>query len=138
MRLLGITTCQVSVGPVTTTENIYIAKGVQRLYLSLKACKALCLVHHIFLHPPAPTSVSAVEPSDTPQNPLCPESPPHEFVEENLDRIERWFLEHFRRTVFANGRMPLPEMSGPPHHIHLRPHAVHVPATVALPFFDKV
>ncbi|KAG0723963.1 hypothetical protein GWK47_041628 [Chionoecetes opilio] len=34
---------------------------------------------------------------------------------------EIWFLEHFGRTVFAMGRTPLPEMSGPPHHVHLRP-----------------
>ena len=142
MRLLGIITCQVSVGTVSTTERIYIAEGVQQLYLSLKACKAFRLVHHTFPHPLAPTSVCAVEPSDTPQVPLRPESPPYKLVEENIDRLEKWFLEHFRRTVFAMGRTPLPKMSGPPHHIHLRPdtrpHAIHVLATVLLHFFTKV
>ncbi|KAG0694038.1 hypothetical protein GWK47_027307 [Chionoecetes opilio] len=42
-------------GTVSTTECIYIAEGVQQLYLSLKACKALRLVHHTFprpFHPP--------------------------------------------------------------------------------------
>ena len=142
MCLLGTITCQVSVGTVSTIERIYIAEGVQQLYLSLKACKALRLVHHTFPRPLAPTSVCAVEPSDTPQAPLRPESPPYELVEENVDRLEKWFLEHFRCTVFAMGRTPLPEMSGPPHHIHLRPdappHAIHVPATVLLHFFDEI
>ena len=140
--LLGTITCQVSVGTVSITEHIYIAEDVQQLYLSLKVCKALRLVRHTFLRPLAPTSVCAVEPSDTPQAPLRPESPPYELVNENVDRLEKWFLEHFGRTVFAMGRTPLPEMSGPPHHIHLRPdarpHAVHVPATVPLHFFDEV
>ncbi|KAG0725734.1 hypothetical protein GWK47_038023 [Chionoecetes opilio] len=130
------------VGTVSTTECIYIAEGVQQLYLSLKACKALRLVHHTFPRPLSPTSVCAVEPSDTPQDPRHPESPPHELVEENVDRLEKWFLEHFGCTVFAMGRTPLPEMSGPPHHVHLRPdirpHAVHVPASVPLHFFDEV
>ncbi|KAG0720921.1 hypothetical protein GWK47_047473 [Chionoecetes opilio] len=86
MRFLGTITCQVSVGTVSTTECIYIAEGVQQLYLSLKACKALRLVHHTFPRPLSPTSVCAVEPSDTPQDTRCAESPPHELVEENVDR----------------------------------------------------
>ncbi|KAG0711217.1 hypothetical protein GWK47_021093 [Chionoecetes opilio] len=44
----------VSVGTVSTTECIYIAEGVQQLYLSLKACKALRLVHHTFPRPLSP------------------------------------------------------------------------------------
>ena len=44
--------------------------------------------------------------------------------------------------MFAVGRTPLPEMSAPPHHIHLRPgaqpHAVPVPASILLHFFDEV
>ena len=132
MCLLGTITCQVSVGPVTTTECIYIAEGVKQLYLSLKACKALCLVHYTFPCPP----VCAVEPSHTPQNPLHPKSPPHELVEENVNHIERWFLEHFGRTVFAMGGTLLPEMSSPTHQIHLQPAAG--PHIVLLHFFDKV
>ncbi|KAG0712342.1 hypothetical protein GWK47_018723 [Chionoecetes opilio] len=104
---------------------LYIAEGVQQLYLSLKACKALRLVHHTFPRPLSPTSVCAVEPPDTPQDPRRPESPPHELVEENVDRLEKWFLEHFGRTVFAMGRTPLPEMSGPPHQ--RPPTARHTP-----------
>ncbi|KAG0722513.1 hypothetical protein GWK47_044350 [Chionoecetes opilio] len=77
-----------------------------------------------------------------PTRPTSPGSPPHELVEENVDRLEKWFLEHFGRTVFAMGRTPLPEMTVPPHHVHLRPEnrppAVHVPASVPLHFFDEV
>ncbi|MPC56981.1 hypothetical protein E2C01_050949 [Portunus trituberculatus] len=39
--------------------------------------------------------------TDTPRASLRPELPPHELVEENVDRLEKWFLEHFGRTVGA-------------------------------------
>jgi len=140
VRLLGSLICQLVVGPVTTNERIFFANGVERLYLSLGACKSLCLVPPKF--PCHSVSICSVAPLDIPQVPTRPEEPPYELVEENVDRLEKWFLEHFGRTVFAVGRAPLPEMQGPPHHIHLRPdarpHAVHVPATVPHHFYDEV
>ncbi|MPC31968.1 hypothetical protein E2C01_025269 [Portunus trituberculatus] len=44
VKLLGSLTCEVTVGAITTSECVYIAEGVQRLYLSLRACRALQLV----------------------------------------------------------------------------------------------
>ncbi|MPC53770.1 hypothetical protein E2C01_047668 [Portunus trituberculatus] len=51
MNLLGTITCQVSVETRSTTERIYIAEGVQQLYLPLESCKALHLIHHTFPSP---------------------------------------------------------------------------------------
>ena len=33
------------------------------------------------------------------QSPMLPKLPPHELVEENVDCLGRWFLEHFGHTV---------------------------------------
>ena len=140
VKLLGSLECNVTAGTVTTSELVYIAEGVQRLYLSLGACKALRLVPQDFPRPAA--GIGALTTSDAPDNPTRPMTPPYELVEENVERLEKWFLEQFGRTVFATERTPLPEMRGPPHHIHLRPdvrpHAVHVPATVPHHFYDEV
>ena len=113
---------------------------MQRLYLSLGACKALKLVPQDFPRPVV--SIGALTVDETPETPIRPVTPHYELVEENVERLEKWFLEQFGRTVFAMERIPLPEMHGPPHHIHLRPgalpHAAHVPATVPHHFYDEV
>ena len=45
-------------------------------------------------------------------------------LEENIDRLEDWLLQHFSSTTFNTDRDPLPVMEGEPHHIHLKPDAV--------------
>ncbi|KAK4324209.1 hypothetical protein Pmani_005211 [Petrolisthes manimaculis] len=119
---------------------MYIAEGVQQLYLSFKACKALQLLPQDFPRPA--TRVIAGVAKEILQLPIRPITPPNELVKENVERLETWFLKQFGRTVFAMERTPLPEMRGPPHHIHLRPdsrpNTVHVPATVPHHFYDEV
>lgn len=51
---------------------------------------------------------------EDPQTPVLPATPPYALTENNLDLLERWFLEHFGRTAFAVSRTPLPEVSDPP------------------------
>uniref|UniRef100_A0A0P4VNI8 Reverse transcriptase n=1 Tax=Scylla olivacea TaxID=85551 RepID=A0A0P4VNI8_SCYOL len=140
VKLLGSLTCEVTVGAITTSECVYIAEGVQRLYLSLGACRALQLVPQDFPRPAI--RISALTAPASLKTSAHPLSPPYELVEENVGRLEKWLLEEFGRTVFATERTPLPEMRSPPHHIHLRPgacpHAVHVPATVPHHFYDEV
>lgn len=48
------------------------------------------------------------------QTPARPATPPYTLTENNLDLLERWFLEHFGRTAFAVSRTLLPEVSDPP------------------------
>ncbi|MPC55956.1 uncharacterized protein E2C01_049904 [Portunus trituberculatus] len=91
----------VIVGGVHGNSLHHIAEGAQRLYLSLEACKVLHLVHYTFPCPMEPASVCTAEPSDSPIAPRRLESPPYKLVEENMDCLEAWFLEHFRHTVFA-------------------------------------
>ncbi|XP_063859146.1 uncharacterized protein LOC135100114 [Scylla paramamosain] len=140
VKLLGSLTCEVRVGAITTSECVYIAEGVQRLYLSLGACRALQLVPQDFPRPA--TRISALTAPASLKTSAHPLSPPYELVEENLGRLEKWLLEEFGRTVFATERTPLPEILSPPHHIHLRPgarpHVVHVPATVPHHFYNEV
>ncbi|KAK8385706.1 hypothetical protein O3P69_016466 [Scylla paramamosain] len=127
-------------GAITTSECVYIAEGVQRLYLSLGACRALQLVPQDF--PRSAIRISALTAPASLKTSAHPLSPPYELVEENVGRLEKWLLEEFGRTVFATEHTPLPEMRSPPHHIHLRPgarpHEVHVPATVPHHFYDEV
>ena len=140
LKVLGSLHCVVTAGAASTSVYVNIAEGVQHLYLSLRVCKALGLVPPDFPSPPA--QIGAITTPEAPQTPTRPPAPPFELVEENVERLEKWFLEHFGRTVFSTERSPLPEMHGPPHHIHLqpgtRPHAVHVPATVPHHFYDEV
>lgn len=121
MKLLGSLTRQVIAGANTTSECVYIAEEVQRLYLSFGACKALQLLQQDIPRPA--TQVNAVVSPKTPQTSTRPTTPPYELVGENVERLERWFLEQFGRTVFAENLTPLPEMPGSSHHIHLRPDA---------------
>ncbi|KAG0726001.1 hypothetical protein GWK47_037487 [Chionoecetes opilio] len=72
MPLLGTIPVRSPWGTVSTTECIYIAEGVQQLYLSLKACKALRLVHHTFPRPLSPTSVCCCGAIRHPTRPTSP------------------------------------------------------------------
>ncbi|KAG0718159.1 hypothetical protein GWK47_000807 [Chionoecetes opilio] len=129
MRLLGTITCQVSVGTVSTTECIYIAEGVQQLYLSLKAARPFawsitpsrapfthqCVCCGAIRHPTRPTSPRIA----TSRTRRGERQSPREMV-----------LGALRAHCVCHGTHAATEMSGPPHHVHLRPdtrpHAVHV------------
>ena len=55
--------------------------------------------------------------------------------EENIERLQEWFLQHFSGTTFNTNSDTLPVMEGRPHHIHLKegavPYVCHTPADVA-------
>ncbi|KAK8385769.1 hypothetical protein O3P69_016499 [Scylla paramamosain] len=53
------------------------------------------------------TQVSAVTTPEAPQASTCPATPPFELEEENLERLKKWFLEQFGRTVFSTERNAL-------------------------------
>ena len=76
VKLLGSLTCEVTVGAITTSECVYIAEGVQHLYLSLGACRALRLVPQDFPHPAA--SISSLTAPELPVATAHPPSPPYE------------------------------------------------------------
>ncbi|MPC59956.1 hypothetical protein E2C01_053990 [Portunus trituberculatus] len=136
MKLLESLTCEIMEGTPTISKLMYIVEGVQCVYLSLKTCKALELVPLGFLCLTA--RVSSLVVSNIPEStPTRPALPPYKLVMENVEPLEKWFLEQF---WLAMKHTPLIEMKGPPHHIHLwprvHPYAMHVPATIPFHFYD--
>ncbi|KAG0725268.1 hypothetical protein GWK47_038944 [Chionoecetes opilio] len=131
INVLGSKTCGFTLGHVSAKAVLHFADGV---------CKDLSLVPPNF--PIMLPTVGGVTEEDTPEPPARPTVSPYHLTEENVHRLEKWFLGHFGRTAFAVDCSPLPEMSGPPHHIHLRsdaqPYAVHAPATIPHHFYDEV
>ena len=160
LKILGRTPCTFEVYGRRAKAQLYIAEGVNKVYLSLRTCKDLHLVSKDFPRPSttagsteaqvASTSTIAggtvaqvARPPTTARTPPArPSAPPFALTEANVDRLEKYLIEHFGDTTFATGKTPLPVMAGPPHHIHLRPdaepHAVHAPATIPHHFYDEV
>ena len=141
------------------TEEIFFVSGISEIFLSLKACKGLSLVLHNFpqqvIHKKlfdvtqeqeeADTSVgqpgdvmasinveSNAETADSEkfEIPVKPEILPYPPTDENIGKLEAWFLDTFK-VVFTTDMYPLRVMSGKPQHIHLKmdavPVAVHTP-----------
>ncbi|KAG0727821.1 hypothetical protein GWK47_033827 [Chionoecetes opilio] len=123
MRLLGTITWSRSSWGLSPPQAVHLhsRRSANKLYLSLKACKALAWSITPFPAPLSPTSVCAVEPSDHPTRPTRPEAPPHEIVEENVDRLRDMVLEHFGRTVFAHGTHAATRDERSAHHVHYGP-----------------
>ena len=102
------------------------------LYLSLEACKSLCLIPDDFSHHPrAAATVGGLhvtkDPSTLGDNlSLQPSEVPLSPLEENLARLEKWLLRHFSSTAFNTNRGL--------HYQSLKPGAVpytcHTPASV--------
>ncbi|KAK8384324.1 hypothetical protein O3P69_009244 [Scylla paramamosain] len=136
---LGATTCHFSIPGRSTQRDVYFVKSVDKIYLSLDACKDLGLVHADFPQPPVRevASVSGSGPTP-PSRPAAAPPRPNTMLlpplEENVPMLQEWLLGHFSTSTFDTDQYPLPVMAGPPHHIHLSPdatpYACHTPASV--------
>ena len=66
--------------------------------------------------------------------PCRPEVMPYDATDDNIGKLEEWFLQTFADTVFNINQHPLPVMSGKPQHIHLQegstPHTIHTPIMI--------
>ena len=56
------------------------------------------------------------------------------MTDDNIGKLEEWFLQTFADTVFNINQHPLPVMSGKPQHLHLQegstPHTIHTPIMI--------
>lgn len=136
---LGATTCHFSIPGCSTQREVYFVKSVDKIYLSLDACKDLGLVHADFPQPPVREVASVSGSGPTPPSRLTaapprPNTMPLPPLEENVPMLQEWLLGHFSTSTFDTDQYPLPVMAGPPHHIHLSPdatpYACHTPASV--------
>ncbi|XP_045122674.1 uncharacterized protein LOC123511117 [Portunus trituberculatus] len=140
---LGATTCHFSIPGHSTQQDVYFVKSVEKIYLSLDACRDLGLVHADFPQPPLREVASVGGESGSgasPPPPRPPAAPPRPAtmplspLEENVPMLQEWLLGHFSTSTFDTDQYPLPVMAGPPHHIHLSPDATPMPATPPPPF----
>ena len=114
-------------------QEIYFVTGVTKIFLSLTACKDLCLVDRDF--PLNNTSQTLETNNISAKQKILPEKPktiPFPPTSENIDRLENWFKETFKDTTFDITN-PLPVMSGPPQTLHLKENAIPYAATTPIP-----
>ncbi|KAK8390853.1 hypothetical protein O3P69_010520 [Scylla paramamosain] len=79
---LGATTCHFSIPGRSTQRDVYFVKSVDKIYLSLDACKDLGLVHADFPQPPVREVASVTGSGPTP--PPRPNTMPLPPLEENV------------------------------------------------------
>ena len=116
------------------------------MYISLEVCKDICIIDKNFPHNNTNDRAPQINNINKPDQPAAEKPPiptkpaklPFEPTDENLDKLENYFLETFKDTTFKTTG-PLPAMSGGPATIHLQkdatPHQVNVP--IPLPHHMK-
>ena len=155
-KALGWAVCEVRLNGLVSRQSVYFVKKSSCLFLSLSACIDLGLVPRDFPFVKVPASVGSAHPlavtpsvpvapplasvgsaqctSVTPSIPARPVAPPLPLIEENVDRLQGWLLQHFSSTTFNTSTYPLPVMTGAPHRIHVvsgaKPVAYHTPLTI--------
>ena len=141
LQVLGTIRMQICLQDRQTTEDIFVVAGVDDMFLSLSACRNLSVVHADFpchqigaisdANPPEGADMPADKPHHLPDRPNQLPFPP---TEGNIPKLEAWLKEHFSDSTFNTTRQPLPAMSGPPHHIHLKdgaePFVAHTPIPI--------
>jgi len=149
----------------STLQLCYIAKECQGIYLSLSACKNLCIVHSNFPQP-IPKVASITEPTNNQGTDSCtrldirhnhttapcgcpvraqPPPLPTELPYRAADtsKLKTWILQRYAASAFNTCcTQPLPSMHGDPLVIALKPEskpsAVHVPAPVPIHYQTEV
>ncbi|KAK8381431.1 hypothetical protein O3P69_018484 [Scylla paramamosain] len=102
---LGATTCHFSIPGRSTQRDVYFVKSVDKIYLSLDACKDLGLVHTDFPQPPVREVASVSGSGPTPPSrpaaaPPRPNTMPLPPLEENVPMLQEWLLGHFSTSTF--------------------------------------
>ena len=139
LKVFGTKECTLQLGDRTTLQKVHFVQGMERMFLSVKACKSLGLVdaefpHHIRQQMRTVASATEVtsHESDTPSK---PEKLPYPPTEENVEQLEKFLRQQFAGSVFNTGANRLPAMHTTPHKIHLQPGAVphvrHTPIPVS-------
>lgn len=145
MEIMGVDEVNITYNNINIKENIYYVKGVKNIFLSLKACKELKLIHRNFPNTQVDgPSINSVH--DTPPiPPMLPKRPgrtPWKAVDSNIFRLKQWLLDAFGDTVFNTMQTPMPAMTGPPVKIHLEPgttpYAIHTPAPIPIHWKEEI
>ena len=143
VKALGWAMCEIKLGDSMSRQPVYFIPTSPVVFMSLDTCRGLGLVAKDFPFTKVIASVRLKENTEvTPTKPARPTTPPLPLIEENVDRLQGWLLQHFSATTFNTGVYPLPVMKGTPHHIHLipgaKPVAYHIPLIIAKHWEDEV
>ena len=139
-------------------DEIYFVKGVKNLYISLQTCKGICIIHKNFPHVnvnqlsanaitdlgQGTSTKTTVENSSTDKLgrviPNRPEQLPFPPTEENIDKLEKYFLDTFSESTF-NNHDPIPHLPKP-MKIHVKddatPHADYTPLPTPPHFRNEI
>ena len=134
-----------------TKQVLYVCNKAASLILSLEACADLGLVSPDFpATEPSIASIRAGKKPDCdckcPVRVMAPDVPselPLEPTPENVPRLEQWIRDYYAASAFNCCEcQPLPDMHGPPVHIHIqdgvKPIASHTPIPIPLHWQKKV
>ena len=139
LRVLGSRKCTLRLGDRTADQKVHFVQRIERMFLSVKACKSLGLVdvkfpHHI-QYPARKTVASLESTSQDDDMPSRPEQLPYPPTEENVEQLEQFIRQQFASTVFNTSANRLPAMDTTPHKIHLQagavPYVRHTPIPVS-------
>ena len=140
LTLIGSKSLIIEHNGQSTKTEVYFANGVKTLYLSLDVCKKFKLVHRNF--PNVNVATNNIIHNNLETLPKRPDRLPYPPTIDNIQNLENWFLNEFSSTTFNVNKYPLPLMSGPKQHIHLKsnttPHACHTPIPIPHHWKQKV
>ena len=132
---------QFSVGEMSTKQALYICNNIYKLYFSKAACIDVSILSPHFPIPMSLTNQREVnwmtydhtaavclpnmdqKQSTNFQQLIHPEEPHFPANKENVENLDKWFLEQFANSPFKTDRQ-FPAMSSKPAHIHLKQEAV--------------
>ena len=114
-----------SIDQYKTTQDIYVCKSIQKVYLSKAGCIALRMVHKEF---PKPLPMlmeddSNTSPTISAQLPHRPENIPFPPTLENIPKLKKYLLDAFSSTAFNDSKDGIfPKMQRVPEaYIHVGP-----------------
>lgn len=151
LNIMGVALVAFKRGDVTAYHPLYITRGCQGLYLSLKAQKDLGILGQSY--PDNVTSTQAAtreyskeEQCNCPRRQKPPPKPseiPFPPTPENRGKIEQWIRDRYKSSAFnVCEHQPLPEMTGSPLDMHfepgVKPTAFHTPIPVPHYWKSKV
>ena len=138
----------------TTRQLVYFSDSTDKMFLSKQACASLGIISKNFptvgealattdmKHSETITTRDCQCPTRAPPPPL-PTTLPFPASEENVDKLEKWLLDHYGASSFNTcTNQVLPMMSGPPMRLMVDPSATpvayHKPIPIPVHWQDEV
>ena len=138
----------------TTRQLVYFSDSTDKMFLSKQACSSLGIISKNFPTVGEALGTADIQPSETSVTrdcqcpsreppPLLPTTLPFPASEENVEKLEKWLLNHYKSSTFnVCSNQVLPMMSGPPMRLMIDPAATpvafHKPIPIPVHWQDEV